>query len=81
MDILFNNVPLGLVAYESEPWAESDVIKMKKNKLACCSQHTTACMAEALQGELKTAKMLHSSPLETQNCKIFIKKGVFFPHL
>lgn len=72
MDILFNNVPLGLVAYKSEPWAESDVIIMKKNKLARCSQHTTACTAEALQGELKTAKMLHSSPLETQNCKIFI---------
>lgn len=31
---MFNNVPLGLVAYKSEPWAESDVIKMKKNKLA-----------------------------------------------
>lgn len=53
MAVLFNNVPLGLVAYKSEPWAESDVIKMKKNKLACCSQHTTACMDEALQGDLK----------------------------
>lgn len=59
MDIYFNNVPLGLVAYKSEPRAESDVIKMKKKKLACCSHHTAACTDEALQGGMKTAKMLH----------------------
>lgn len=31
-----------------------------------------------MEGELKTTKMLRCSPLETQNYRIFIKKGCFF---
>lgn len=33
VDILFHNVTSGLVTHNGEPSAESDVIKIKKNKL------------------------------------------------
>lgn len=55
---MFNNVTSALVTRNTEPLAESDVIKIKKNKLTLMSfgKVTATCVDEALQGSFKWGK-------------------------
>lgn len=52
VDILFNNVTSGLVTRNTEPSAESNIIKIRKNKLTLMFfvKLTAASVDEVLQG-------------------------------
>lgn len=58
VDILFNNVASGLVTRNTTPLVESDVIKIKKNKLTLMFfvKLTADCLDEVLQDSLKWVK-------------------------